>query len=138
MKTSLVAFFVLLGSLAYGQSPEGITNMEFVEILNEHEAEALFYYQNNWKVLRDTAMARGYISGYQLVKADGQTDVPFDIVLITEYANAEQLAKSEENFMEIINERQTDGPKLLNEVKPGDFRKRAFFTSTVQLATSDQ
>ena len=43
---------------------ELITLTEFVKIKNNHREEAVFYYENNWKVLREAAVKKGYIHSF--------------------------------------------------------------------------
>ena len=60
---------VLLMALqaTYAQKKSSVTIMDFVKIKNNHTEEALYYYDNNWKVLRDMAMEKGFIKSYQIL-----------------------------------------------------------------------
>ena len=64
----------------------------------------MFYYENNWKTLREKASAKGYIHSYELIESKADEKADFDIVLITRYANQTQFDKAEENFQEIMRE----------------------------------
>ena len=98
--------------------------MDFVQIINDNREETLFYYNNNWKKLREEAIKKEYILSYQLLDVEATEDAPFDIILITTYIDKEQYDKREEHFSELIEAR---GPvRLLNDKKPGDFRKILF------------
>jgi len=44
----------------YAQS-EVVTLFEAVKIKNEKRAEALYFYENNWKILRENAPEKGII-----------------------------------------------------------------------------
>ena len=99
-----------------------IVTVDFVRILNGNEQEAVFYYENNWKQHRIKALDRGYISSYKLLvktSDDGNTD----ILLITGYASESEYEAREENFAVVMADRQGDGPVLLNETPPADFRE---------------
>lgn len=111
---------------AVAQSNTEITLMDFVKIKNGKRAETVFFYENNWKVYRDAAVKKGVIKSYQLLQSDPDSLNNFDLVLITVYKNAEQYSKSEENFRSIINQFRPNGPLLLNELKPADFRENLF------------
>lgn len=103
---------------------ELITVTEFIKIKNNHREEAVFYYENNWKVLREAAIKKGYIHSYELIVTKTDEKLGFDIILITRFAKKENFDKVEENFQKIIKEFQNgSGVKLKNEIKPGDFRE---------------
>jgi len=111
-------------SLFFGQQDQSISSMDFIEIVNNNEQEALFYYQNNWKILRKMAIKKNYISSFELLKDTGQDKNSFSLILVTTYANREQFEKREEHFQELIKEK--GGLELLNEKKPTEFRKTVF------------
>ncbi len=120
----LILILAMLSVYPSASVQEAITTMDFVQILEGRKSETLFYYENNWKVHREKALAKGYIKSYQLLEA-AQGDGPaFDIVLITTYANREQYNNREENFgllIEAHGER-----KLLNGLQPSEFRNIIF------------
>ena len=99
-----------------------IVTVDFVRVLNGNEREAVFYYENNWKQHRIKALDSGYISSYKLLvktSAEGNTD----ILLITGYASVTEYEAREENFAVVMADRQGDGPVLLNDKAPGEFRQ---------------
>nr|WP_298995301.1 hypothetical protein [uncultured Allomuricauda sp.] len=98
--------------------------MDFVQILNENREETLYYFQNNWKVLREMAVKRGYIHSFDVLETPFSEDAPFELILITTYKNEEQYGAREEHFRELIDEKgELD---LMNDKKPGEFRKTLF------------
>ncbi|WP_299072735.1 PQQ-dependent sugar dehydrogenase [uncultured Paraglaciecola sp.] len=101
-----------------------INLIEAIKVKNGHRAEALFYYQNNWRIFRESALARGYIDSYEFVEASSQQNAEFDFLLITRFANQDQQDKSEQRFDKIIAQRT--GLMLLNEIEPKDFRQSVF------------
>ncbi len=48
----VILLFILLSSCSIrnGQENEKISIMFFIQVLNDNYEEAIFYYQNNWKV----------------------------------------------------------------------------------------
>ena len=101
-----------------------ITTIETVEILNENKGEAIYYFQNNWKILREKAIEKDYISSFQLMETLYSTETPFHIILVTTYSNKKQFENREKHFRELI---KTSGDlKLLNNKKPSEFRKSVF------------
>ncbi len=110
--------------LSYGQKDQSITSMDFVTILNGNDKEALFYYENNWKVLREMAVKKGYIASFKLLKEMNKDKNSFSIVLSTSYTNSLQFEKREEHFQELIKEK--GALKLLNEKQPAEFRKTVY------------
>ena len=130
MKNLFLIIVMAIGSISYGQANEKITTIEFVEILNNNKNEALFYFQNNWKVLRDKATAKNYIQSYQLLETQKSDDAPFQIILMTTYQNKKQYDQREKHFQELI--KQSGGLKLLNDKKPTEFRKSLFSKDMVR------
>lgn len=101
-----------------------IAVVEAVKVKNEKHAEALFFYENNWKALREIAVEKGFISSFELIEIKADQEADFDFILITRFANRLQVEKAEENFQEII--KRFGGLKLLNDLEPIDFRENAF------------
>ncbi|PWH84545.1 hypothetical protein DIS18_01400 [Algibacter marinivivus] len=95
--------------------------IDYVQVLNNNKAEALFYYQNNWEQLRIKAIEKGYIDSYQLLETQPTEETPYSFMLITTYKSKLQYHASEANFNMLIE--ASDGLKLMNEKQPGDFRK---------------
>ena len=111
--------FLLLLPLA---SVAEILTIDFVKVLNGNEAEAVYYYEENWRQYRAKALEKGYISSYQLLvktSADGDAD----ILLITGYADEAMYAAREENFAVVMQDPDGNGLQLLNEKSPGEFRE---------------
>lgn len=122
----IFSIFLLASVTAQGQAKESISVIDFVKIKNDKKNEALYFYENNWKVYRDSALRRNYIISYRLLTTKADSLANFDIMLVTEYADSLQLKLSEERFQQIIKEMRPAGPKLLNELKPNDFRQNIF------------
>jgi hypothetical protein len=120
--------FISLFSIGILPAPAqpGVSVIDFVKIKNDKTKEALFFYENNWKVYRDSALQKKYISAYRLLTTNADSMGNFDIMLITEYADRAQFQLSEQRFNQIIKTVRPDGPKLLNDLKPDDFRKHVF------------
>ncbi|MEO7673328.1 MAG: TlpA disulfide reductase family protein [Pyrinomonadaceae bacterium] len=112
--------------------------MDFVKIKDGKRDEALFFYDNNWKVYREAAIKRGVIHSYELIDAKSKTDAAFDLILITRYKGEEQFRNSERNFEPILKELRPNGPSLLNALKPSYFRDNVFLYEGKRLATSDR
>jgi hypothetical protein len=124
---------VFFTTCSFAQTTLPISVVDFVKIKNGKEKEAIYFYENNWKVYRDMALKKGYIKSYKLLKTSADTLSNFDIILITEYADTLQLKLSEDRFRQIIKQVNPGGPKLLNEVKPVDFRQNLFSKQTTAL-----
>lgn len=100
--------------------------MDFVKIKNGRRDEAMFFYENNWKVYRDEALKAGIIHSYELIDARSEANTGFDIVLVTRYKNERQMAESEKNFEPLLKRLRPNGPVLKNDLKPADFRENVF------------
>ena len=134
-----VAFLYFLFAIQQNgsaQQNKTVSVMDFVKIRNGKKAEALYYYENNWKVYRELAVEKGLIHSYQLVMAAPDSLNNFDLILITTYRDSAQYLKSEENFQPILKELRPNGPKLLNELKPADFRQNVFVKITTPVFSS--
>lgn len=124
MRLVVLCFALSISSVAYSQQDERISTMDFVQVLNDNKEETIYYYQNNWKLLRDLAIKKDYIHSYQLLETTESDDAPFQLILITTYKNQEQYDQREDNFGKLIEAR--GDLRLLNDKKPGDFRKIIF------------
>ncbi len=110
------------------KSDEMVILMDFVKIKNGNRDEALFFYENNWKVYREAALKKGVIHSYELIEAKSETNSTFDIILVTRYKNEEQHKNSEKNFEPILKEIRPNGALLKNDLKPEDFRQNVFLS----------
>lgn len=135
MKNLLFIALLALAKISFGQST--ITTIDFVKIKHNNRAEALYFYENNWKVFRDIALKNDYIKSYKLLTTVADSAANFDLILITEYADSVQYKLNEERFQQIIKATRPDGSKLLNELKPNDFRHIVFFKKAETLFDAD-
>jgi|GEM_PF-406872 hypothetical protein len=106
--------------------PNAIRIMDFVKIKPGKEAEALFFYENNWKIFREKALAQGYISNYELIRVKASESVNFDLILMTEFPDATSLEKVEDNFQPLMKELRPGGPVFLNDLRQKDFIESRF------------
>jgi len=134
----LILCTLLLSSVTSSAQTKGsIAVIDFVKIKNDKRTEALYFYENNWKVYRDSALKKKYIISYRLLTTKTDSIANFDIILLTEYSDSLQLKLSEERFQKIIKEMRPNGPKLLNDLKPSDFRQNVFTKWSETLFYSD-
>ncbi len=110
------------------KADETVVLMDFVKIKNGKRDEAMFYYQNNWKLYREAALKRGFIQSFEIVEIAPNESNQFDLILITRYASEEQYKASEKNFEPILKEIRPNGAVLKNDLKPEEFRQNLFFT----------
>ena len=123
MKSLLYFSFLLLAFTGFSQSDK-VSTLDFVQIQNDNREEAIYYYENNWLVLRKMAIERGFIDSYELIEVEYSEDAPFHLILKTTYANKGDYELSEDRFSKLIEEK---GPlKLMNEKKSGEIRKVLF------------
>ncbi len=113
------------------QSVRKVSTIDFVAILNNNRAEATYYYENNWKVLRDMAVERGYIDSYLLLETPYSPEAPFHLMLVTTYKNQKQYKNREENFSGLIEE--IGELKLLNQKDPKEFRNTLYTKEEVKI-----
>ncbi len=130
MRNTLILILLILAVISYGQQNTQISTIDFVQILNDNNEEAIYYYQNNWTELRERAMNKGIIHSYQLLEVPATQDAPFHLMLITTYANENQFDLREEGFSRLIEEHGQ--LKLLNGKTPDEFRKTVFNKNTVR------
>ena len=104
-------------------SHAGISVINFVRVKNNRYAETRYYYENNWKVYRDTALSLRYIQSYSLLEVPADSIGNFNFILITEYADSIQFILAEPRFQAIIKAMRPGGPIFLNDFKANDFRE---------------
>lgn len=121
---SLICSFLLLLALSTSAQNQKVSTIDFVQIVDDNREEAIFYYENNWLKLRQAAIEREFIVSYEFISVDASPEAPFDLILMTTYPNLKAFEKAEENFSILIKERGE--LKLLNDKKPGEFRKILF------------
>ncbi len=138
MIRSISFIFLFISTVTFGQIKPNIFVIDFVKVKNEKYKEALFFYENNWKYFRDIAARKNYISSYSLLTTKPDSTANFDIMLITGYEDSTQFNLGEERFQQIIKEFGSNGPNLLNELKPNDFRITLFSKQTQTLFGSDK
>ena len=102
-KQLLLIFFLFLSLNIYSQENTKISTIDFVQTLNNNEKEVIYYYENNWEILRKMAIKKNYIDSYQLLKTKSTKDAPFSFMLITTYKNKTQFDAREKHFEELIN-----------------------------------
>lgn len=126
MKTflGLSISLLLFGLQGHSQSEPFISTMDFVEVLNGNREEAHYYYNHNWKQIREKAKINGYIHSFSFLEVEKTEKIPFDFVLVTTYTGEHQFNQREKHFQELIVE--AEGPIFLNDVKPDDFRRTVF------------
>ena len=110
-----------LGLSLANSAVASISTIDFVKVINGKAAEAKFYYQHNWQAFRKKAVDRGYIESWQLLAIEYSEQTPYHYILLTTYANEQQFEQREANFQALIKEQGEI--KLLNELKPGEFRE---------------
>jgi hypothetical protein len=126
----LFYFFILLLSFS---SFSQIKTIEFVKIINNNEKEALYYYDNNWKILREIALKKKFIKSYSFLRNQKKENTEYDIILTTEYKDSIQFSKSEIQFQKIIKEKRPNGALLLNNIKPTDFKQNIYSSTFTEI-----
>lgn len=124
MKKFILIISILFYAQLHAQKNTKISTIDFVQVLNNNTKEVVYYYNNNWKVLRKMAIKKKYINSYQLLATTPTKDAPFSFILITTYKDKQQFDAREKHFEELIKAKGK--LKLLNEKKPGEFRKTIF------------
>lgn len=130
MKTLLIAITLCICTLCIGQNDERITTIDFVEIIKGNSDEANFYYENNWKPLREMALDLGYIHSFEILDTPHSKDAPFHLMLVTTYKNKTQYNFREDHFEELLEKR--GDLKLMNKKQPNEFRKILFSKELVK------
>jgi hypothetical protein len=136
---SIGGLFIVLSSVQLktsAQDNKEVTLMDFVKIKDGKKPEAMYFYENNWKLYREEALKRNIIQSWQLMEVIPDSLNNFDLILITVYKDSAQHLRSEENFRPILSALRPNGPVLLNNLKPADFRVNVFFKTTRTLFTS--
>ena len=102
----IILLLIILGtnSIVFGQQDGRITTIDFVQIIDDNKDEAKYYYQHNWKILREMAIEKGYIHSFQILETIFSEDEPFHLMFITTYSNKELYDLKETHFGELIKE----------------------------------
>lgn len=114
-RAEFIFIFVLFALTSAAQDRKVIT-VDIVQMKSGYEKEVLYFYENNWKVYRDSALNRGFITGYQLLQqfdSSGKNQV----MLLTMYKNREMYEKRETLFRPIMSALRPNGPVYLNHLR---------------------
>ncbi len=133
MKQVLTTIMLVFSQLSFAQGE--VKSIDFVKILNNNQEEARYYFENNWKILRENAIKKDYIKSYDYAEVKNSSGNEFDIMLITTYKNQAQADARENNFAELIKERGET--KLLNQKKSNEFRKIVYSQNMIVSASTN-
>lgn len=102
--------------------------LDIIKVKNGLWKEAIYFFENNWKVYREDAIKQGIISSYQMLvnRADSVSN---NIILITQYPDSLAYVKSEESFRPILKKLRPDGPIYMNQKQRKDFMETVVFNS---------
>jgi len=104
------------------QTSNQIAVVEFIKVKAGGMEDARYYYEQNWKVLREMAMDSSYISSYAMMITESDTTA-YSFILQTIYPDSVAYSMSETRFGELIRILGGDGPQLLSDKRPQDFRE---------------
>ncbi len=128
-----IILFLLVSINSYGQP---VTVWELVQVKAGYKAEALYFYEHNWKIYREIAREKGVIQSYRLDQSAPDSAGNSELLLVTEYRDSLAYRESENNFRGILTLVRPDGPLLMNKVKPDEFRRTLFVKVTSALFRS--
>lgn len=100
--------------------------LDFVKIKPGKEAEARYFYEQNWKIFREKALQSGYISYYEMVEVKSDEAGNFDLMLMTEFPDSTTYRNAEVNFQPLMRELRPGGPAFLNDLRQKDFLEYRF------------
>ena len=124
MRIKLLFIVLFMSSFCFAQQNNQLSTIDFVKVLNNNKEEVVYYYNHNWKILREMALKKGYIASYQFLETSPSEKAPFSFILITTYPNQEQYDLREKHFAEVIKEK--GALQLMNDKKPADFRENLY------------
>jgi hypothetical protein len=138
MKTKWCLLLLILSCNLFAQKAVPIVVVDFVKVLNGHEAETVYFFEQNWKKYRISALKKGHISGYQLLKLNAADKAGFHYALVTFFQDSTAYQQVETNFRPIMARITPKGPRLLNELKIPDFCEiTQSFTGNVLIEAGD-
>jgi hypothetical protein len=125
-------FLILLLMFSIPALGQSVSVWELVQVKPGFKAEALYFYEHNWKLYREIALKKGFIQSYRLEQTAADSAGTSELLLITEYKDSIAYRESESNFRGILATARPDGPVLMNQHRPDEFRK----TVLVKIATT--
>lgn len=128
-----IILFLLVSINSYGQP---VTVWELVQVKAGFKAEALYYYEHNWKLYREVAREKGFIQSYRLEQTAADSAGTTELLLVTEYKDSIAYRESETNFRGILAMVRPDGPVLMNKLRPEEFRKSILVKITTSVFRS--
>ncbi len=117
MRKPSYLLLLLMPFCSWGQKT-AIRVYDILEVKNEFEKEALYFYEQNWKLFRDMALSKGFITEFSLERAP-KSDSSFTIILSTGFSGKEQFENVEQHFEPIMKSIRLGGPVVMGTA---DFR----------------
>lgn len=137
MMKPFIALLLLVSPIILNAQPNpSVTIVDLVKVTPGYEKEAIFYYEQNWKLYRDIALARGVIKSYRVLLLHEAEKDSFNLMLITEYADSAAYHAGEKRFEPILKEARPNGPLLLNAMQPAQFRRNYYYRKSETLFES--
>ena len=85
---SYVCVINLVVILQVSAQSHRVSVVDFIKVKNNHYQEALYFYQNNWKVFREVARKQNYVQSFTFFKSVPPDTSKFDFLLITSYSDS--------------------------------------------------
>ena len=116
---------ILLISLTAGFTQDtAVTSVDIVKVKNGYVNEATYFFENNWKLYRDSALANNFISGYRIMKTVADS-AQTTFMLFTEYRSRQSYFDREKNFQPLMKKLRPSGPIYMNNLKRDDILHRS-------------
>ena len=130
-------FYCTILSGVYAQQSTRIITFDFVKLKDPaHTKEVISFFENYWKVYRESALQQNYISSYQLITTKPTATVDFEIILITEYPDSTAYRLREQHFGKIMKETRPADAGKTGKINPRELFEIKFQTSGEVLFSS--
>ncbi len=124
--SALIFLFIHTAAIQAQQHNNGIWLVDFAKTKAGHRAEMLYYLEQNWKLYRDSALVKGYISAYRLLETRPDSLGDFDFIMMMEFPDSAAFHDREVHFQPLMKALRPSGPVLLNSLKAAEFRELKF------------
>lgn len=123
----MLTFLILLSFApqVHSQNRSSVWAVDFVKTKAGHFDDYLKFIKANWATARKEARKQEYIVSYRVLILP--SNLEWDVLLITEYANIDKYNAREENFKKVFEKiRQGKGPTLINGLGARDLAEIKF------------
>lgn len=106
-KSLILLIIFLTAAAAAAQTSGSVWTVDAIKSNEGQQANLLRFYEQNWARARQTLKEQGKIKSFRVLSVKPEKSQPWDVMLLTEYADREAFEKREAIFAEVFKTQKT-------------------------------